>query len=79
MTPKESPEQHAFKVATDTMESLVNQDERPFTAEERAELNEALRYLRKHMAQLALMSNLTLGAATLAGFFMGILFSRFPL
>jgi len=74
-----TPEENAVQVATDAMEAAVNQDERPFTTEERAELNQALAHLRKHMAELSMLTNLTLGAATLAGFLMGALFTKLAL
>lgn len=74
-----SPEEKAFELATDTLEGMVNQDERPFTEQERAELNEALMHLRKHVAQLAVMGNLSLGCATVLGFGVGFLFAKWPL
>jgi len=74
-----TPEENAFNVVNvsiDALQAMVNHDERPFTTEERAELNKALTHLHKQMTQLSLLTNLTLGAATLAGFLMGALFTK---
>ena len=68
--------ERAFHVATDALAGLVNQDERPFTPQERADLNEALESLRKHMRSLDMLNSMTLGIATVAGFGMGVIFAR---
>lgn len=60
----------------DAVEAMVNQDERPFTAEERAQLNQALKHLRSHLRQVVALGNGTLAIATLAGFLTGVLFAK---
>lgn len=60
----------------DAVEAMVNQDERPFTAEERAQLNQAMVHLRSHLRQVVALGNGALAIATLTGFLAGVLFAK---
>ena len=71
-----TPTEKVAEIAMDAVESMVNQDERPFTAEERAQLNQALVHLRSHLKQVVALGNATLAIATLAGFLTGVIFAK---